>query len=87
MKLKYEFENVEIDGEIMAVPVGENSEDLHAMLRLNETAAFILEELKEDTTEESIIEKIKSEYDCSGMDVEEYVHSYIEKLKENGIIE
>ncbi len=87
MKLKYEFETVEIDGEIMAVPVGDNSDDLHAMLRLNDTAAFILEALKEETTEEDIIAKIKKEYDCSETDVAEYVHSYIEELKNNGIVE
>ena len=80
MKLKYTFETVELDGEIMAVPVGDGAEELHAMLRLNDTAAFILEQLKDDTTEEKIVDNILTEYEGDRDEIAGYVHSYIEQL-------
>ena len=58
MKSKYTFEKMELDGQIVAVPVGENASDLHAVLNLNEEAVSILECLKEETTEqEGLIEE------------------------------
>ena len=50
MKSKYTFEKLELDGQIVAVPVGDNASDLHAVLNLNEEAMRILELLKEETT-------------------------------------
>ena len=86
MKLLYTFENVNLDGEIMAVPVGDNSENLHGMLRLNETAAFILDCLKEDTTEEKIVDKILTEYEGDRNEIAGYVSDYIAELKQAGVI-
>lgn len=87
MKLKYEFEKVELDGEIMAVPVGEGSEKLHGLLKLNETAAFILDQLKEETTEEKVVDAVLSEYEGERDEIAGYVHKYIEKLISEGIAE
>lgn len=87
MKLKYEFEQVEIDGEIMAVPVGENSGDLHSMLHLNETAAFILDCLKEEMSVDELAEKALKQYEGDKAEITEYIRDYVKKLEENGILE
>ena len=86
MKLKYEFEKIEMDGEIMAVPVGDNADEFHALLRLNETAAFILDTLKEDTTEEKVVETVMKNYEGDAEEIKTYVREYIETLKTNGIV-
>lgn len=87
MKLKYEFETVELDGEIMAVPVGDSADGLHAILRLNETASFILDCLREDVTEDEIVEKVKSEYEGDDATIREYVHGYLDDLRAQDILE
>ena len=87
MKLKYEFETVEIDNEIMAVPVGDNTENLHAMLRLNETAAAILALLKEETTEQKVIDAILSEYEGDPDEIAASVRDYLQTLRDNGVLE
>ena len=38
MKIKYTFEKMELDGEIVAVPVGERAADFRAVLYVNEEA-------------------------------------------------
>ena len=45
---------MEMDGEYMAVPVGENAEQFNGMLRMNDVSAEILDLLKEDTTPETV---------------------------------
>ena len=87
MKLKYEFEQVEMDGRFMAVLVGANAGDLHAMFRLNETAAFIFDCLKNEITEEELIKKFADEYEAEKDTATEYVREYTKQLRESGILE
>ena len=54
MKLRYELSVMEMDGEYMAVPVGENAGSFNGMLRMNEVSAEILDLLKEDTTPDAV---------------------------------
>ena len=87
MKSKYTFEKLELDGQIVAVPVGDNASDLHAVLNLNEEAMRILELLKEETTEEKIIEQLLKEYESTEEELKPMVHAYIEKLVKEGLID
>ena len=87
MKSKYTFEKMELDGQIVGVPVGENAGELHAVLNLNEEAASILECLKEDTTEEGIINKLLSEYDSTEAELKPLVDTFIERLRQEDLIE
>lgn len=87
MKLKYEFETVELDDQIMAVPVGDRAPDLHGMLRLNETAADMLKLLKEETTEEALADALLSTYAGSREEVLRYVHTFVGQLTDLGLME
>ena len=62
MKLKYTFEIVEIADELCAVPVGDNSENLHAVLQLNDVAAKMLKYIAESETPEEVHEKLCADY-------------------------
>lgn len=87
MKCKYLFEKMELDGDIVAVPVGKGAEELHAVLNLNEEAMRILELLMEETTEQEIISKLLLEYDGSEEDIQPLVHSFISQMRQEGLLE
>ncbi len=86
MKAKYTFEIIEIDDQMMAVPVGEEADELHGILKLNQSAAAILELLKEETSEEEIVQKLLEKYESSEEDMRSYVHDYLAELEEAGIL-
>ena len=87
MKSKYIFEKMELDGEIVAVPVGESAAELHAVLNVNEEAMRIIELLREETTEENIVAQLLKEYEGEKEEIAAYVHKYIEQLTEEGLLE
>ena len=87
MKSKYTFEKMELDGEIVAVPVGDSAEDLHAVLNLNEEAMRILELLREETTEEDIVAQLLKEYEGEKEEIAPLVGTYIEQLRQEGLLE
>ena len=56
MKLKSDFITQEIDDTQFLVPVG--AESFSGIVRSNKTAAFIVDCLKEETTEEALVDKM-----------------------------
>jgi hypothetical protein len=86
MKAKYTFEIMEIDDQMMAVPVGEEADELHGILKLNESAAAILELLKEETSEEEIVQKLLEKYESSEEEMKNYVHDYLAELEKAGLL-
>ncbi len=87
MKLKYHFEKMEIEDEIVAVPVGENANELHSVLNLNEVAMRILELLHEETTEEEIVSHLLLEYEGEKAAVEKAVQSFVAQLRQENLLE
>ena len=87
MKLKYEFETVELDGEIMAVPVGDNATELHGLLRLNETAADIIELLRNETDVEAVTDGLLQKYEGEREAIAAYVRQFVAQLTELGVVE
>lgn len=87
MKNKYIFEKMELDGSIVAVPVGESAADFHAVLNLNEEAMRILELLKEETTEKEIVSMLLLEYEGTEEQISSLVHSFIEQLRQEDLLE
>ena len=77
MKLKEDFIVQEIDGEQFMVPVG--GEAFNGIVRSNETAAFIVDCLKEETTVDAIVDRMCAEYDAPketiAVDVAEIIHT------------
>jgi len=86
MKLKYEFETMQMDDEIVAVPVGEGAEEFRGVLKLNDSATFILNTLKDDVTQEEIVEKILKEYEGDRAEITEFVKDYIGTLQEQNLL-
>ena len=62
MKLRYDFEIVDMGDEICAVPVGDNAEEFHGVLQLNDVAAKMLTYIKEYDTPEEAFAKLCGDY-------------------------
>ena len=84
MKLKEDYITYETDGEqIMVCASGAFS----GLARSNKTASFIIDCLREDTTEEAIVEKMLEKYDAPKEIISADVAKIIVKLREIGAIE
>ena len=86
MHLKYQFQTMFLMDRVIAVPVGENSENTKSVIRLNSTAAAIFDLLKEETSEEQIVESLMTRYDVSKETLEHDVHMYIEEFRKRNLI-
>ena len=62
MKLKSDFITQVIDNTQFLVPLG--GETFQGIVRSNKTAAFIVDCLKEETTEEAIVDAMCEKYDA-----------------------
>lgn len=87
MKLKYEFVINDVAGTSIAVPVGENSSELKGYIRLNDTGASIFKLLKDDISEEKIVESLLKEYEgATKEEITKTVSEFLGKLKESGVL-
>ena len=86
MKLKYTFETMQLDDNVVAVPVGPDSQDFSAAIRLNNSAAEIFELLKEDVTEEHIVSVMIQRYGNERNEVADFVHEFLEGLKKEAVL-
>ena len=87
MKIKEGFVVRKIANQYMAVPVGARAKELHGMIGLNETAAFLWELLKEDRTEEELAELLYNEYEITHEKALETVRSFCVSLQQEGVLE
>ena len=87
MRLKYQYEIMEVEGQSFAVPMEDCERDFGGMVKLSKTAGVIFELLKEDTDEESIVENMSRRFDAPRNVLAADVHSVIEKLREKGLIQ
>ena len=85
MKLKKEFVTHQNDNEHVTVAAGNT--EFTGMLLSNETAGFIIEHLKSETTEDKIVDQMFEEYDAPREVIAADVHRIIEKLRSVGAIE
>jgi len=86
MKNKYTFEKMELDGEIVAVPVGENVDEFRGVVKLNETSAFIFDLLKEEISMDEIVEALEKEYDAPRSIIAADVKKCLEEFEERGLL-
>jgi len=87
MKLKKGFCTQTIsDGQVM-VPTAEAETDFRGIVRSNETAAFVVDMLKNETTKDEILNALKQEYEGDERKMEQDLLSVLDKLKSINAIE
>ena len=84
MKLKDTYITHESDGEQILL---DTSSSFAGLIRNNKTAAFIVECLKEETTEEKIAEVMFEKYDAPKDVLAKDVSDVIEKLRKVGALD
>lgn len=77
---------MELDDRIIAVPIGENSKEFRGVVKMNETAAFIFNLLKEETTEDSVLEALAKEYKLPKESLIDDVKKCISVFEEKGLL-
>lgn len=85
MKLKKQFVTKDMGNTQVMVAVGGSS--FSGIVRSNKTAAFIVDQLKEETTKEKIVAAMLEEYDVSEERVSADVDKVLEKLRSIGALE
>ena len=85
MKLKDSFITQDVDDIQFLVPLGQES--FRGLVRSNETAAFIVNRLKKNTTAEEIVDAMCAEYDAPRDVIEADVAKILEKLRGIGALE
>lgn len=78
---------MELDDHIVAIPVGKNIADFRGVIKLNETAARILNLLQNDISEIEIVETLIEEYEVSRELLSEDVHKCISEFQAKGLLE
>ena len=84
MKLKDTYITHDSDGEQILL---DTSSSFAGLIRNNKTAAFIVECLKEETTEEKIVEAMFEKYDAPKEVLAKDVSDVIEKLRKVGALD
>lgn len=85
MKLKNSFVHHQLESETVIVPTADA--DFHGLVQGNKTLAAIADCLKNDVTEEEIVDDLCSRFDGNRDDIKADVAEAIARLKQIGAIE
>lgn len=86
MRLHEEFAVHDAGDEQIMVATGTMVSNFNGLVRSNATAAFIVDQLKEDTTEEQIVEAMFAQYDAPKEVIAADVAKIIAQLRSIGAI-
>jgi len=87
MKLKYNFAIQEVTDFWAAVPVGKDAKKYKGVMSLNESAKDMMEFLREDITEEELVQKMLKEYVVPEEQLRKDVSDFIQKLKDADVLD
>lgn len=92
MRLAVEMAIMNMDGEITAVAVGEDSGKFHGMLRLNEEAADIITILNLSRSHNGIsfknlVKSLQTKYkNTTPEEIEKFTEEFLERLYQEGLL-
>ena len=88
MRLSVEMAVMNMDGEISAVAVGEDSTKFHGMLRLNEEAADIIVLLSHGSISfDNLVKSLQTKYkDSTREEIAEFTLDFLNKLWQEGLL-
>lgn len=87
MKIKNGFILRTVAGQNLIVPVGENTMNFNAAITLNESAAFLWNQLSEEKTEEQLLNALTEEYAIDSDTARADIKVFLNVLKEHDILE
>lgn len=87
MRLKDDLMIHKISDETLVVPTGKLSMEFQGIIRNNETAGFIMELLKDDRTEDELVEEVLRIYEADREAVSNDVHRLVLLLEQEGLLQ
>lgn len=87
MKLNSDFVLKKLNDESVLVATGEASKRFYGVIHVNDTSAFLLEKLKEEQTEQDLVNALLSIYDVDEATAKEDVAAFIKSAQEAGILD
>lgn len=86
MKLKYDFLLRDVGDRAVAVAVGEGSENFQGIISMNRSSKVIFEMLREETSEEEILQKLMKQYNGTEAFFREEIRKMVMKLRNGGVL-
>lgn len=86
MKLNYQIILQELGETIVAVIKDNETQQVVHAYKMNETGAFIINQINAGLDETTIVKRMSEEFDVSADLAEQEVHEFIDMLKNKGII-
>ena len=86
MRLKYNFVVNQVGDDFVAIPAGAQVIDFTGILKLNETAAFIVEALNNDLSRDDLVKTVAQKFSCALEDAQENVDYILGGLREAELI-
>lgn len=86
MKLKFNFAIQQVTDFWAAVPVGADAKRYNGVMSLNETARDMMEFLREDITEEDLVQKMLQTYEVDEDTLRPQVHDFVKQLLDAGVL-
>ena len=86
-KLKNGFMIREIGNQIMAVPVGKQTSEIHGMIALSESAKLLWEVLQNGATVEELVDVLMENYEVERSVAVADVENFIKLLSAQGALE
>lgn len=86
MKMKDGFILRKVGKQYVVVATGKSSKSFHGMIRLNDSAAYVFNLLKQDRDEEELIQALIKEYGITEEIAKEDVDNFLVAMKGAGAI-
>lgn len=86
MKLNYQIILQELGETIVAVIKDNETQQVVHAYKMNETGAFIINQINAGLDETTIVKRMSEEFDVSADLAEQEVHEFIDMLKNKGIV-
>ena len=81
MKIKEGFVLRNICGEYVVVAVGRQTLDFKGLIKLNETGAFLWEQLQAESTTEELLTAMQAEYDVEAATASADIEAFVTALR------
>ena len=76
-----------IGNEYLAVPSGAAASRFNGLMMLNETGAFLLRSMQEETDRETLLRRLAEEYEAPEEQLRADLEAFLSQMREAGLLE
>ncbi len=87
MKIKENFVLKQVAGKHIVVPILEEAVNFNGILTLNDTSAFLFNLMKTEISMDALVDEVIKHYEIDDKTAKRDITSFVEILKQKGIIE